>query len=64
MVTLEMWRERSPKAGILGKYFMLEKNRKQVSKAAVDFEKMRRGHCRKVWENDTKHRENHTRNVY
>lgn len=47
------------------KYFMLVENRKWVIKVAVKFDKVRRGHSRRVRRNDQIHKEkNHTRNVY
>lgn len=47
-----------PQAGLVRKYFIPEKNRKQVSKVAVRFLKVRRGHSRTVRRNDQMHREN------
>lgn len=47
------------------KHIMSEKNRKQVIKLAVKFDKVRNGHCRRVKRNVQIHREkNHAREVY
>lgn len=52
-------------AEMVRKYLMPEKNRKQIIKVAVEFDKVRRGHSRRLRRNDQICRgKNHTRNVY